>query len=237
MLALEPLGDDRQPPGNVARHLGRALGRVERQRLGPDATQPLLHFGQQQLVHGDAIPLPVGEMRVVLPLPRKVGVDLQHVPHIQHQQERRIAVLHRQRPRIALRLVARRQHRPVPAAGAASGRPQLHLRRVLRQQVQLVAMRPGLAQARLLRFQHEAAALVEVDPPRRSRPIRMLEADPPLICIVVLRVIGGAERRCRQAQRVAETLDELLRVGNLAAARSLRRRNKCRKSVSIDASL
>jgi len=67
--------------------------RVQMQRIIPNQRQPLADVGTPQVFQINAKRLPVGELRVVLPLAGEVGIDLDHMPDVADQDERRPAMI------------------------------------------------------------------------------------------------------------------------------------------------
>jgi hypothetical protein len=81
-----------QTLGDGARHPRGLPRRVQLHRIGPDARQPIANVLPPQILHVDTKGLTIGELRVVLPLAGEVGIDLDHVAHVAHQDERRPAM-------------------------------------------------------------------------------------------------------------------------------------------------
>ena len=92
MPPLKALGDLGQPLGNVFRDGGADLGRIKTVRLGPDRAQAILHIRVEEIVHRQAVGLPVGEVRVVAALPGEVRENLDHIANVDNQQERGVVV-------------------------------------------------------------------------------------------------------------------------------------------------
>ena len=221
IFPFQPPGDDRQPGRDIARDFGRAAGGIERLRIRPDRGQPRLHVGQQQIVHRQAIPLPIGEMIVILPQPGEIGIDLDDVADIDDQQERRIAVIDGQGAGIILRLAPRGDHHLVPPLGAAAGVALLQ-RGFQPGQRQLIGFDRLPALGGLLGLQDEAAALVAIDAPGRTRPVRMAEGDVAFEHIVVEPRFLAREGGLGQPERAGEPFDEQLVIGQFRSARRLR---------------
>lgn len=72
----------------------------------------------------------------------------------------------------------------------------------------------------LLGFQHEAAALIQINPPRRSRAVRILKADGTLENVSIARVIGLRGLRARDFEYVAQFGEKELVIGALGCAGS-----------------
>src|ERR1700674_4256342 len=66
---------------------GRPLGRIERHWLSPDAYEPLADLGFPQVLQVDAERLPVGELVVGFPITAEIGIDLETVAHVAHDDE------------------------------------------------------------------------------------------------------------------------------------------------------
>ena len=90
-------------------------------RIGPDCAQPITDGPVAKPFERNGVALAVRELGVVLALTGEVGIDLDHVAHIDDQDERRPTVLLRQRAGIVFRLFLGGTHHPIPAASAASG--------------------------------------------------------------------------------------------------------------------
>jgi hypothetical protein len=190
VVVLQALGDVRQPVGDVARDLRRAAGRVEGLRVGPDLLQAPAEVGVAQVLQVDAVGLPVGEVGVVLALAGEVGEHLDHVGNVDHQQERRVAVVDRQRAGVVGGLLAGLAHHRVPGARPALGLSGLGGRLLRREQAGLGAgARGAAALGGLLGLQDEAVALVAVDPPGRAGAVGVLEVDAAFEDVVVLAVV------------------------------------------------
>ena len=97
----------------------------------PDRAQTVSDGRVAQIFQRNGVAVPIRELGVVLPLAGKVGVDLDHVTHIDYQDEGRPAVLLRQRAGVVLRLPLGGAHHLVPAPRAASGCASLDLGGVL----------------------------------------------------------------------------------------------------------
>ena len=158
-------------------------------------------------------------MGVVLALAREVGEHLDHVGDVDHQQERRVAVLHRERAGVVGGLLAGLAHHRVPGAGAALGVARLGGRLLRREQAGVAAgVRGAPALGGLLGLQDEAVALVAVDPPGRAGAVGVLEVDAALEDVVVARVVLLRGARRLDVEQVAQVDHERLRVRLLRAA-------------------
>ena len=167
MLAalLQRLRHLRQPGRDVPRHLRGVPRRIEIRGACPDRPQTLADLLVPQVLHVDAKALPVGKLRVVFALARKVGIDLDAMADIADEHEGRPAVALRKRAGVFLRLAARRDHElvPRPVRAALPARLIVRLDEVeLARQVQRLG--PALFPA-LLRFHDEAMLFVKVDAP------------------------------------------------------------------------
>ena len=136
-----------------------------------------------------------------------------------HQQERRVAVLDRQRAGVVRGLLAGLAHHRVPGARAALGVTGLGGRFLRREQAGLsVGSGGALSLGGLLGFKDEAVALVAVDPPGRARAVGQLEVDGAFEDVVVLCVVFLLRARRLHVQQVAQVDHERLRVAALRAA-------------------
>jgi hypothetical protein len=184
------------------------------QRIGPDARQPLADLRPPQVFQINPERLPIGELGVVFALPGEVGIGPDHMADIAHQDERRPAMRHRQCPRIPLGLPPGVQHQHVPGA---AGVPHAALRRLKPRQVLHPQRLRSTRLPRLLGFQHEAAALIKVDPPEPMRAVNRLALHRALEHIVV--VLGAGRRRIGpgDAEHVAQLGQEQRIIGPFLA--------------------
>jgi len=81
-----------------------------------------------QVLQHDAVARPVGELRIGLPAAGEVGIDLDAIADVGDEQERRPAMIDRQRLGIAFGLPLGLHHRLGPAGHAAPGGAALHTR-------------------------------------------------------------------------------------------------------------
>ena len=95
IVLLEPAGDLRQPPRDLARQFRRASRRIERPRIGPDRVQPVADFGIVQIIEKDPEAPAIGKLDVVFPQPAEVGIDVEAVADVADDQKRRPAVISR----------------------------------------------------------------------------------------------------------------------------------------------
>ena len=107
-----------EPLGDLARDLGRACASDRASADRSRSLEPLAHLLLAQVFEIDAKALPVGELRVVLPLAGEVGIDLDAVADVADEDEGRPAVRGRQRAGIVLGLPPGVQHQHVPGAVA-----------------------------------------------------------------------------------------------------------------------
>jgi hypothetical protein len=170
-------------------------------RIGPDTSQPLPDLRAAQVLQIDAERLAIGELGVVLPLAGEVGIGLDDVADVADQDERRPAMIDRQRPCITLGLAAsvQHQHVPGPAGVAHAAGRRFHAGQILDRDLLRTLYLP-----RLLGLQDETAALVEVDTAEAERPIDGRAPDRAFEDVVVLvgRSSGGG--RAAHAEHVAE---------------------------------
>ncbi len=200
---LHALRHGGKPLRNLARGFDGAFGRVEAVRVSPDGAEQRLHLGLRQIVEEDAEALPVRELGVVAALAGEVGVKLEAVAHIAHDDEGRPVMRGWKLAGIVLRLLAGVVHQRVPLARGAGDGGFLVFRG---QKVWLVGqLAPVTTRAGLLRFEHEAALLVEVD------EVAALVAPH-----IELELVVGF-LRLLEAQRLAELEQECLRLRPLAA--------------------
>ena len=180
--------------GQLGRHFARDLGtgarRVQRHRVLPQQAQPLARAGVAQVGQLQAVAAGVGEGRVGGTAARELGVQLQHMAHVHHQQEGRSAFAGRQCAGIAFGLIAGAHQGVVEALGRG-------------------------ARLDLLGFQHKGATAVAVDVAGTLRTITMGEGHTALEHVgVVARVVAGRVG-LGQVQRGAKLGHEKLTVGPL----------------------
>ena len=146
----------------------------------------------RQVREPDAEGAGIGERQVGFARLREVGEDLEGVADIQDDDEGRILVT-RQGADVALGLAARLQHRLAPSIGAAHGLRGFSGRGdagFLDDEFQLRELGSGFL--KLLRFEDEAAALVEVNAARRGRAVGVVLGDRELEGVTGVRVVVRA---------------------------------------------
>ena len=188
---------------NCAGGLDGAAGGIERVRIIPDGAEHGLHFGLCQIIEVDAEGLAVRELGVVAALAGEIGVEFEAVADIADDDEGRPLMIGRQVAGIVFRLLAGVVHQHVPGAGGFAAALVFHLRHEIILVWKFAALAPG---AGLLRFQHEGAALVEVDEVAA------------LVALHVELELVVAIHWLLEAESLAEVDEELLRLRTLAAA-------------------
>jgi hypothetical protein len=189
--AFERLGDLRQVSGNVARDSRRGARRVKRQRVEPQRSQADADRFVGQIGEPDTMRARVGERRVGGAGAGKVGVEFNHPPDVDDDQEGWPAFLGRQRAGVAFGLATGALHRVVEHLAAD-------------------------AESDLLGFEDVGAALVAINAARRLTAVAMAKSDPPLEDVgVVARVVARRIGR-RHTQQLAEVGDEELVIGQFA---------------------
>gem|GEM_PF-2992592 len=188
--AFERPGDARQMAGDLARDPRRGTRRVERQRVAPQHPQALAEAAFGEVGEPDAVRTRVGEGGIGGAGAREVGVQLDDLADIDDDQERRPALVGRQRAGVAFGLAAR------PLQG-------------------VVETLAGDVEADLLGFENEMAALVAVDASVRRTAVTVAKTDPALedvgvVAGIVARRVGGGD-----VEQPAEVGDEELVVGQL----------------------
>nr|WP_253185904.1 hypothetical protein [Novosphingobium sp. NDB2Meth1] len=132
---------------------------------------------------------------------------------------------------IAFGLALGLHHRLGPARGAPPRCAALDSRaRGLAEQVEVVfafGCRRPIALAALLGLKNEAAAFVAVDPAEALRAVAVILEHAAFEYIVVVLVVGTAPGRSIDAEQVAQTVDEALRVGEFATAGFTPMRDEC----------
>ena len=214
---FEPPRDGGEQIGDLARD-ARRLGRgIERCGLSPDRRQPLPHAFVAQIVEHDAVARPIGKLRIGLPGAGEVGIDFDAIADIGNQQERRPAVVDRQRLGVALGLALGLHDRLCPTRRATPRGTALQTCRCgLAEQVEVVLTplrRGAVGFASLFGFEDESAAFVTVDPSEADGAVAIVLEHAALEDIVVLRVIGAAATRRLDPNQAAQCVYEALRVG------------------------
>jgi hypothetical protein len=190
--AFERLGDARQLVGDGARDAGRNARRVERHRLAPDGLQTSEDRFVGELGKPDAVRARVGKRRVGGAGTGEVGVQFDDLADVDDDQERRPALVGRQRAGIAFGLTA----------GALQG---------------VIEHPAGDTGPDLLGFKHEMGAPVAVDAAERAAAVAVTKSDSPLEDVgVVTRIVARRIGR-RHAEHLAQVADEELIIGQLAA--------------------
>ena len=220
---LQPPRDGGEIFGNLARGLGGAGGRVERLGIGPDQRQPLPHLLVMQVVEHDAVAGAVGELGISFAGAGEVRIDVDAIADVRDQQDRRPAMIGRQRLGIAFGLALRLKHRAGPAGRPAPRGAALDAGAGgLAENVQIVlaACRSGLVRlAALLGLKDEAVALVAVDAAKALRAVAIVLKHPALEHIIVVRVVGAAAIGRGHADQRAQAVGEALRVRQLRPTR------------------
>ena len=196
--------------GQFARDSRLPPRRVERLGVGPGEAEPLADPGTAEVVERGPVRPVVGERDVALGV-AEVGVEVEAVPHVARDDERRHGLLDAvevEVPGVALGLALGRRHRPVPrrrAAPAVSGRPAPPL-----------PLPPSgvLGVDALLRLEHEAPPLVEVDPAGAGVG-SVLEVDGPLEDVAVEGGVLRGRLGAGHAEECGELDEEGLRVREL----------------------
>jgi len=116
VLLLQRQRDLREAFGYIARHLGGCLRRIERFRMEPDFPESLANVVDAKVFEVNSKRLAVRELGVVLALPGRIRVDLDAMPDIADEDERRPAVRGRQRAGLFFRLPLGVEHQHVPGA-------------------------------------------------------------------------------------------------------------------------
>ena len=220
---LKPPGDGGEIIGNLARRLGGAGGRVERLGVGPDQRQPLAHLLVMQVVQHDAVGGPVRELGIGFAGAGEVRVHVDAIANIRDQQDRRPAMIGRQRLGIAFGLALGLEHGAGPAGRSASrGAARDAGAGGLAEDVEIVlaARRSGLVRlAALFGLKDEAVALVAVDAAKALGAVTIVLKHPAFEHVIVVRVVGAASIRRGNTDQRAQAVDEALRVRQLRPAR------------------
>src|SRR5260370_40940650 len=101
-LDFESLRNRCEPFRDGARHPGRMDGRIERGRVRPNPTQSIVNDRLAEILQKYAKRLPIGELAVDFAVSPKIGVDLEAMPHIADDDERRWFVACWQQPHVIL---------------------------------------------------------------------------------------------------------------------------------------
>jgi hypothetical protein len=95
-VGFERFGDAGQPHRDVARHLAGNARRVEGSRVEPHGAQARPDLGLREVVEPDAVAARVRVGRVGGAAARELGVQLDHAADVDHDDEGRTALGHRQ---------------------------------------------------------------------------------------------------------------------------------------------
>jgi hypothetical protein len=173
---LEHLADMREPLRDVAGDDGGVSGRIETVRIEPDRAEAIADLGVAQIAEIDAEPGAIGKLAVIFSLAGKVGEDLDRMADIDDQDEGRPAMVGGKRARILFGLLAGVAHQYVPAPLRAAAAARLWRDEARQDGLLGKCDLLGAAEfAALLCFEHEAAALVEIDPPMAGFPGLVVE--------------------------------------------------------------
>ncbi|OQA07523.1 MAG: hypothetical protein BWY66_01368 [bacterium ADurb.Bin374] len=165
-VAFERSCQFREPRGELPRNTGRTAARIETERVDPDRAKPGANVVLRQVPKRDAERRGVGEGQVGFPNAGEVGEQLEGVSDIDDDQKRRPAFRRGQGAGIQFGLSAGHRHRPIPCRALPHGGSLLQTR--LRKPEIGRCFRHGSRHRRvasLFGFEHETAALVQVDAP------------------------------------------------------------------------
>ncbi len=216
-LLFQRLGHRGEALGDGTGRAGRGAGWVQAKRIGPDSDQAVPDFWPAQVFEVDTEGLAVGKLGVVLPLPGKVGIDLQHMADVADQDERWPPMIDRQRTGVAFGLAAGVAHQHIPASIGGSGARAVGLRGGKQARPKGRGLRMAL-QAGLLGFEDETAALVQVDAAGCGGPIRQEVLYRSFENVVVVPGRGTGWLWHGKTERLAELVQEHDVVGAFLAA-------------------
>ena len=182
---------------------------------GPDQTEPLTDLGIAQAVERDPEALGVRELAVALPGPAEVGIELEAVADVDDDQERRPAVVDRERLGVALGLTPSALHGDAPGPGASDGGAFSRLRLYASEERQLFF---ELLVRTLFCLHDEGVAPVEVNASGAGRVVRVGEPDRVLKPVAIARGIARCRARPIDVQHVAQLDGERLEVGAFGGA-------------------
>ena len=168
-----------------------------------------------QAVERDAEALGVRELAVALAGPAEVGIELEAVADVDDDQERRPAVVDRERLGVALGLTPSALHGDAPVPGAPDGGAFSRLGLHAAEERQLLF---ELLIRTLFRLHDEGVAPIQVDRAGAGRAVRVGEPDRVFESIAIARGIAGGRARPIDAQHVAQFDGERLEVGALGGA-------------------
>ena len=183
------LGQLRQQGRHLARDLGADARGVQAGGVLPDARQALAYVRTRQVGQRDAVAARVGIRGVGGAALAELGIQLDHVAHVHHDQKGRAAFKGGQGARVALGLAAGAQQAVVETLGVGGS-------------------------VQLLGLQHKGAAPVAVDAPGAAAAVAVGKGDGALEHVVLI----GRGVRLGHAQQIAQVDDEALRRGQLAGA-------------------
>lgn len=92
---FDPARDRGEQIGNFARYPRGACGRIQALRIGPDRAEPFAHIRVAQILQHNPVARPIRELGIGLSGAGEIGIDLDAIADVRHQQERRPAMIHR----------------------------------------------------------------------------------------------------------------------------------------------
>ena len=157
-------------------------------RIAPQLDEKIARFLPAQIVEKNAKALAVGKLGIVAALAGEIGIELEAMADIAHHDEGRPFVRRRQMAGIVLGLLAGIEHEHVPLPAGAPRRWGIGCEKVAVCAFDLLG---AALEPRLLGFEHEGAALVEIDAALGRRAVGIAEGDGALEDIVVVLGDGG----------------------------------------------
>jgi hypothetical protein len=200
--------------GNLPRDARGFLRRIKAERGRPYGGKPFADFGVAQILQPDAEPRGVGELGVLLPCAREIGIDIDAMANIGDQQEGRPAMIDGQRLGIAFGLSLGLEHRRRPTRRSPFRRALLQFfRRGLAKEIRLAALgRLAVGIGALLRLQHKAIALIGVQAAKAGRAVAIILKHAAFEHIVILAIVALAALGRIDADQRAEAVNKALRI-------------------------
>ena len=216
-LALEALAQFGQVGGDVARDLGGFERRVKAVGIGPDGSQEVAGFFLAQIIEGNAITVAVGKLVVSLPLFREIGIEFDHVPHIDDQKEGRPSVFPGHCAGIVVGLVAGLEHSVVETSGAPLAMARLFWGIGFAQKGKLILVPAARLMTTLLGLENETAAAIKVDPAPPLAPC-VGKGDWAFEPVIVVLAFGVSNLDRIKAEQLNQLTRKTLEIRHLVAA-------------------
>jgi hypothetical protein len=208
MREFEVAGEFGELGGDFAGDAGADAGGVERKGVEPDGAEAVLDFGAGEIGEEYAVVVTVRELGVIFSRQGEIGVEFNTVADVDNDEERRPTFVERNCFGVGLGLIAGGEHGFVPAGcgadGCAAAGTDGH--------------GGGGLVAALFGFEHETAALVEVDASGAGGAVAVVELDGAFEDVGVEGVVWDGGVGTGKGEEVAEFGEEELVVGAFSGA-------------------